>query len=161
MRLFIVRHGHYTGDGSHDPPISALGMVQASDAGKAITLYSAHIYTIFSSPLRRAVMTAEVISGITGAPLSVVDALEPEADPWRFMDMVRMNTDHDIVLVGHLPNLRKICSVLCSPEEPGTLSIESGGMACLRSPPEVGMANFEVEHIFTSDQVRELALRSA
>ena len=155
MRLFIVRHGNYADDGSRDPPLSSAGRKQAEDAGKVIAMHS-RVRNVFSSPLRRAVMTAEIISDAVGAAHIIMDCLEPEADAGGFIDVLHRNTGHDIAAVGHLPNLRLIYSLLSPRNGPERLNIEIGGMTCLNLSPSAEELVSGHEWTLTSDQVNEI-----
>lgn len=83
-RIFLIRHAHSVdndaGDrfsGITDCDITAAGREEATAAGKH--LQSVHLKTIYSSPLRRAVLTARGIAAQTGADL-VIDGRLREMD---------------------------------------------------------------------------------
>ncbi len=158
MHLFIVRHGEYVRNGSRDPPISASGMKQASEAGVVITQHSRNVRAVYTSPVGRAVMTADIVSGIVGAPRIVLDCLEPEADPDGFIEVLRETADSDVVVVGHLPNLKRIFSLLCSTDNPELPHFECGGVTSLELLQH-GEFNFRPEWTLTSDQVGKLSAR--
>jgi phosphohistidine phosphatase SixA len=159
LKLFIVRHGQYGRDGSPDPPISPAGTKQATNAGLVVARYSEHVSTVFSSPLSRAVMTSTIISKMINSPYRILDCLEPEADPEPFITTLRTLGDSDIVAVGHLPNLRKLFSILCSPSEPVSFHLDAGGMACLRILSGSDEYRAILDWIITSDQAADIAIR--
>ena len=159
LRLFIVRHGQYDRDGSPDPPISSTGTKQATSAGLVVARYSEHVSAVYSSPLSRAVMTSTIISKMVNSPCSTLDCLEPEADPEPFINTLRTSGVSDIVAVGHLPNLRKLFSILCSPSEPVSFHLDAGGIACLHILPESEEHLASLGWIMTSDQAGDFAIR--
>ncbi len=86
-RLFLVRHGenraNLTKEFSHrlvDYPLTPKGVLQAR--GTAAYFLDKDVYHVFTSPLKRARETAEVIAAATGAPLSVLESFR-EVDVGR------------------------------------------------------------------------------
>jgi phosphohistidine phosphatase len=74
-------------------------LLQARAAGAGASL-------ILSSPLRRAVETAELAAGILGtrAQIRKTDALRPDAAPAEVWDEIHMNRGEDqLLLAGHEP----------------------------------------------------------
>ena len=74
--LFIARHGqsesnvHGVYDGTQDSPLTSEGRRHARNAG--LFLKAQKIKAIFSSPLGRALKTAQIISETVGIPITVV-----------------------------------------------------------------------------------------
>ena len=67
--IYIIRHGQ-TGlnhamalQGRSDQPLNENGIVQAKAAGGWFRAHGVHFDHVWSSPLRRAVQTAELVSG--------------------------------------------------------------------------------------------------
>ncbi|MGE5673077.1 MAG: histidine phosphatase family protein [Mycobacterium leprae] len=89
MQLYLVRHGQSEGNVvTYDVPdgnLTALGQVQATEAGKR--LMPEGIDLVIVSPLRRALQTAAAIARETGAPLEVWQELCEHRDNglYRFM----------------------------------------------------------------------------
>ena len=75
MELILVRHGlplrREVVDGPADPELSPEGFDQA--ARLANYLATEKIAAIYSSPMKRAVQTAEPLAQTTGLPISIVD----------------------------------------------------------------------------------------
>ena len=75
MELILVRHGlpmrREVVEGPADPELSAEGHDQS--ARLAMYLKSESIDAIYSSPMKRAVQTAEPLAQTTGLPISIVD----------------------------------------------------------------------------------------
>jgi probable phosphoglycerate mutase len=86
--LLLARHGQTADNadglilGRRDPPLSALGREQARALGAAAM--EAGIAIVWSSPLRRAYDTAEIVASATGAPVSVLPTLaESDRGDWE------------------------------------------------------------------------------
>ncbi|MFM8851878.1 MAG: histidine phosphatase family protein, partial [Acidimicrobiaceae bacterium] len=75
MELILVRHGlplrREVVDGPADPELSPEGVNQA--ARLANYLATEKIAAIYSSPMKRAIQTAEPLAQTTGLPISIVD----------------------------------------------------------------------------------------
>ena len=88
---------------------------------------------IWSSPLQRADETAERFLVAWGGQMHgrrVVDALEPERDPSVLVhDFLEL--DHDVLVVGHNPNLEILASLLMSGERSrAQIQIKTGVLLC-------------------------------
>jgi broad specificity phosphatase PhoE len=81
MYLFLIRHGQSEGNvarrlqGWQDAPLTPLGEQQAIRAATALATFlqaaGVSVATVYSSPLQRALRTADVISQAIGAPLEI------------------------------------------------------------------------------------------
>jgi phosphohistidine phosphatase len=83
-------------------------LLRARDAGVGASL-------ILSSPLRRAVETAELAAGILGtsAQIRKTDALRPDAAPAEVWDAVHINRGEDqLLLAAHEPLLSQAVAFL-------------------------------------------------
>jgi len=91
-RLFLVRHGEVDSNrqmrylGRTDEPLNAVGRRQAADLARAFG--SIAVDALWSSPLCRAVATAEAVADATGADLRIDDRLT-ELDFGRWEGLTR------------------------------------------------------------------------
>ncbi|HEY0070523.1 MAG TPA: histidine phosphatase family protein [Chloroflexia bacterium] len=104
--LYLVRHGenraNITKEFSHkkvDYPLTEKGVLQARQTAEYFK--DRHVDEVYSSPLRRAVQTAEIIAQTKGLPVTIVEALRevnsghledtpPSEETWRvYLDTVR------------------------------------------------------------------------
>ncbi len=73
--LWLVRHGQTDWNtqgrfqGQADPPLNAAGLAEAAQAGQQLA--GAGLQALFSSDLRRALQTAEVIARLTGLQVQI------------------------------------------------------------------------------------------
>ncbi len=96
--MLLSRHGQTADNanglilGRRDPPLSRHGREQAAALAHAAS--NAGITAIYCSPLRRAHATAVVVADLTGAPLSVLDALsESDRGAWEGRPVARLRRD--------------------------------------------------------------------
>ena len=93
-RLLLLRHGQtvlsidrrYSGHG--DPELTTVGRAQAAGAAARLATFP-EITAVLTSPLRRALQTAESVAQTTGAPLEVRDGLiETDFGEWEGLTFV-------------------------------------------------------------------------
>ena len=115
MLIYLVRHGEALSE-LEDPtrPLSALGKGNIQRLGahlaRHVKLMPGYIY---HSPKARAAQTASIISGaLPQAPAPVqTDGLGPMDDPDIWAERLS-SADRDVMLVGHLPHLSRLASLL-------------------------------------------------
>jgi phosphohistidine phosphatase len=134
MELFLIRHGE-AGLGSGDgggPELSAKGI---DDAGKVLRLIK-DLKTapsiIFSSQLLRAVQTAELFNKSWQVPIKMVDWLHPAVEPSRVIHELKQIPEQKIALVGHLPSLGWLLSVLLWGIPPKEILVPKGSVSFVR-----------------------------
>ena len=119
MDLFLIRHAHAVdGDGMRDDdrPLSKEGRKQALDVGAALARQKVRLARIVTSPLVRAVETAELIAVTIGfdGGLEVCDAMRPDGG-WKHLQREVLEA-HDraapLALVGHEPSIGHFLSKL-------------------------------------------------
>lgn len=77
MRLYLVRHGQSTHNANDDvphnpdPPLTALGAMQAEMASRAAASEAAGATALYASPMRRALETAAPLQRTLGLPVRV------------------------------------------------------------------------------------------
>ncbi|MDB4966762.1 MAG: sixA [Myxococcales bacterium] len=112
MELYLIRHAHAVdGDGLRDDdrPLSREGRRQALDVGGALKKHKVRLGRIVTSPLVRAVETAELVAVTLGfdGGLEVCDALRPDGS-WKHL-VREILAAHDpavpLALVGHEPTI--------------------------------------------------------
>lgn len=104
--LYLVRHGenraNITKEFSHtkvDYPLTEKGVLQARQTAEYFK--DRHIGEVYSSPLKRALQTAEIIAGMKGLPVTIIENLRevnsgtledmpPTEENWRiYLDTVQ------------------------------------------------------------------------
>jgi len=117
--LFLIRHAHAVdGEGMRDDdrPLSGQGRKQALDVGGALARQKVRFSRIVTSPLVRAVETAELVAVTLGyeGGLDVHDAMRPDGG-WKQL-LREVLTAHDggapLALVGHEPTIGHYLSKL-------------------------------------------------
>lgn len=122
MDIYFLRHasaGSHKANAAADErrPLDAEGIQQCSIVGSALSSMDVKVDVIISSPLKRALQTAELVAREIGYDdrIESSDALRPEADYRAFEQLLQTHTKRDeIMVVGHNPSLSEFLSLLIS-----------------------------------------------
>jgi phosphohistidine phosphatase len=108
-RAYLVRHGKaedYGPNGSDaDRRLTADGRHELEKVAKRLRKLDDKIEIVLTSPLRRAVETAEILAKELGVEVKIVEELEPPVSPNRLLAMIKNRSEHRSALVGHEPGL--------------------------------------------------------
>jgi phosphohistidine phosphatase len=136
MNLYLVRHGDpISGDKDPQRPLTERGWSDVRKIGAFIAKKrDVKIDRIFHSGKLRAKETALALAEHLNPWAGVLESknLLPMDDPsvWAY-DLAQV--EDDTMLVGHLPYMTKLASLLlCRDVEGGIVDFQTGGIACLR-----------------------------
>lgn len=109
MELLLIRHGLperiEVDDGVADPPLSAVGIGQADDLGRYLA--AEQIDVVWSSPLRRAAQTAEIVGRLIARPVQFHDGLaESDRGSASYIPMEELKADNDARWVAVVERMR-------------------------------------------------------
>lgn len=111
QRIYLVRHG-IAGDpdewkGPDDSrPLNAEGRQRFRETARAFTKLGDRVELLCTSPLVRAVQTAEILAGALELDeVSVLEELRPEVPVQQLLDRVARLPARRVALVGHDPQL--------------------------------------------------------
>lgn len=134
MLLYLIRHGKAKSE-AEDPlrPLSEKGFQEISRTASYLARLNISVNQIFHSGKLRAKQTAEVLSGnlkpINGT--LETEGLAPTDDPSIWAERLDEIAD-PIMLVGHLPHLEKLTTLLLTGNSNRDIvSIKTGGVICL------------------------------
>ncbi len=132
MKLYLVQHGESKPE-QEDPqrPLTDRGREEVSRVAVLAARIGVIPSGIYHSGKLRALQTAELLTAQIRAPLRQVEGLAPNdpIEPW----VARLVEEtYDLMMVGHLPFMERLCSALLtgSPEV-GVIRFRQGGMVCL------------------------------
>jgi phosphohistidine phosphatase len=122
MDIYFLRHasaGKTKAPTEEDEkrPLDAKGIEQSRQMGKMLAALDIEPGAIVSSPLTRAVQTAELVAEqLNGQPSTILDdALRPDASYEHFLDMLQHHARQKAIIVtGHNPNESEFLSYLIS-----------------------------------------------
>ena len=133
MHVYLIRHGDAVAkDVDRTRPLTEAGRATTTQVaawfGRVATVRAPHV---LSSDKLRAEQTAQVIAAeFRGAKLEHAPDLYPDEDPAPWLKRLARAT-HDVILVGHCPNLERLASLLLTGAADGSvLSLQKSGIAC-------------------------------
>jgi phosphohistidine phosphatase len=135
MKLYLVQHARAK-DKEEDPQrgLTEKGWEEAQRvADFLVKSAKPQVTTIFHSGKTRARQTAEAFAKVLHpiGGLQEAEGLDPMAETSIWRERLREG-EEDLMLVGHLPHLERLCSRLVSgPEEKPIVSFQNAGVVCL------------------------------
>ena len=122
MNLYVLRHAS-AGTRRANPlvdvkrPLDKEGKQQCLLLGNYLNALKVQFDLVASSPLKRALQTASLVGTETGydGKIMISDALSPGATVPAFEKLVNdFNTNENVLIVGHNPNLAQFLGTLLS-----------------------------------------------
>jgi phosphohistidine phosphatase len=138
MKLYLLRHGDAVEPGDtrlkeNERPLTPKGIQRAKLLANALQQMEISFDAILSSPLKRAVETAEIVARNLDMEdrLHLSDCLSPAGDMEKLV--LEINTlrpvPEAVLLVGHEPYLSRFISLLCT-GGPGLALMMKKGALC-------------------------------
>lgn len=135
--IYLVRHGLAAEQGPDYPndadrPLTDEGIERLRVEARGLRSLQVSLDRVLTSPLVRAVQTAEIVAAGVGcrAPLVTVSALAPSG---RYdaltAALARLGDDRAIALVGHMPSIGEFAARLVGAKEP--LLFKKGATCCI------------------------------
>lgn len=135
MYLYLVHHAEAK-PAETDPTqgLTTKGIADVRKVAAHLGRLSLDIKRIYYSGITRAHETASILAAQLKPVKGVVEAagLEPHDDSQIWHERLK-ELDEGTVLVGHLPHLRKLASLLlCGDSERTAVHLKMGGVVCLK-----------------------------
>lgn len=136
MKVYLMQHGKpVSKEVDPDKPLSDQGRKDIEMMAKFLTKRRVDIQRIFHSSKTRARQSAESLMNgmeLDLAPLEI-SGLLPNDPVKDTADMIN-NSEMNIMIVGHLPHLSKLSSLLVSGKETVPIvNFQQGGLVCLEN----------------------------
>lgn len=133
MLVYLVQHGRAR-TSEEDParPLTDDGRREIESVMLLMQRFGAITASrVVHSGKTRAEETAALIAGRLEADVAAETGLAPDDDPADWADRLRA-ADRDLVVVGHLPHLERLASLLlCGHPDGGVVRFTNGGVVCL------------------------------
>lgn len=135
MLFYLIQHGDAKRE-EEDPsrPLSEKGIMDVKGVASHISRLNIEVEEVLHSSKLRAKQTAEIISEKLKIKkgISETDSLSPLDDVSIWAERLKTRND-SLMLVGHLPHLGKLASLLlCDEKERNVVSFKMGGIVCLK-----------------------------
>lgn len=133
MRLYLVQHGQATSEEENpDRPLTEQGVDEARRVARdAVERWGVAPARILHSEKTRAFQTAELWARHVGVGVEEVAGLAPNDDPTAWPP--RLDAEqNDLMLVGHLPHLAKLATLLVTGvPDPPVVGFRPGALVAL------------------------------
>lgn len=141
IQLYLMRHGlavpHGTPDiADDDRPLTTEGERRVRSVGRALRRLRVKVDRIVTSPLPRALRTAEIVAEGLGKPdlIELADELRAGRDAASIHEWLPTRTEERLMVVGHNPTLSDLMArLVVGPDRPSIGDLHKGGIAALRS----------------------------
>ena len=167
MDLYVLRHGvaadrssaEYTND--DERPLTDKGVRRMARQVRGLHSLGVSIDVIISSPLIRAVQTAEMVhEGLRmNTRLVISNALAPNGSPSQLVSQLATgySSAEDVMVVGHEPSLSSLISVLTTGNPEPVIRLRKGALCKLSLPaPRYGRCGW-IEWSMTPKQMVNLS----
>ncbi|HET6516277.1 MAG TPA: phosphohistidine phosphatase SixA [Thermodesulfovibrionales bacterium] len=155
MLLYLVRHGEAEEEkGDPARPLSEQGISATKATASHLSRMKIRVNQILHSKKLRAKQTAEIIAEhLTAASykeFTETDGLSPLDDPGTWDDRLKYLTD-DLMLVGHMPHLGKLASLLlCGDGEKDIVAFRPSSVLCLERDER---SHWRLQWMITPDMI--------
>ena len=137
VRIYLVQHGQSKSK-EEDPErrLTEKGISETKSIGEILLKMGIRVNKVYHSGKARAQMTAEILSKYIGNPeIMKADGLNPLDEPNQWYTKLS-KIDEDIMIVGHLPHLSKLASMLLSVHNKEIVKFSYSGVLCLEKNDE-------------------------
>jgi phosphohistidine phosphatase len=170
MELVMIRHAiaeeremfAQTSLPDEQRPLTNLGRQKMKDIAAGLKSVVGHLDLLASSPLVRAVQTAEIIGEVfEGMPIVLLNELAPTAAPERLTQWLGTQPlDSRIAVVGHEPGLGRLASRFLDAEGRLEISIKKGGMCLVEFADSIGPGFGVLRWFVKPSMFRKLGMQS-
>ncbi len=133
MPIYLVQHGKSLS--KEEDPSQGLSHEGINDTKRIADVakgYGVHVQGIQHSPKTRAAQTADIFAAAVNPPQGVkeIDGINPLDDVTVYAKS--LNTNDNIMLVGHLPFMERLCAYLVTGNhEKSIFKFQNSGIVCL------------------------------
>jgi phosphohistidine phosphatase len=144
QELYLLRHGLAVPPGTpgiddDDRPLSPEGERRIRQVGRGLKRLKPKLVRILTSPLPRALKTAEIVADCLGGGdlIEVADELRAGRDAVSIREWLASRGESRLMLVGHNPTLSDLLALLVTGREGEPIGeLRKGGVAALRVEPD-------------------------
>ncbi|KXK17411.1 MAG: phosphohistidine phosphatase SixA [Chloroflexi bacterium OLB15] len=132
MRLYMFRHAESppaeSGQRDFDRPLTKRGIERTKYAARLLKVLEIELAYLYSSPLLRARLTAELLGDVLNIPVEIREELGLDFDIQGLTRILNEVKDgEDLMCVGHQPTFSHVVRQICGADA----EIKRGGLARL------------------------------
>lgn len=164
MLLYIVRHGIAVDVGENnvscdeDRMLSSEGIRRTQLAARGLVSIGIRPERIISSPLCRALETAEIIEKELKRDLSIeiLEDLSTDGSVQNTAEWLAQQPPQAMMIVGHMPHLNRLASLLLVNDSTLNLLFKKAAACCISFPGNVEPGRGGLEWLIQPKQLRHL-----
>jgi len=164
MKLYLLRHGSAVDVGERNVRSDAARMLTREGRERTATMLHAlrnvcNPKGVWTSPLVRARETAEIARDELGvsAPVTVLEFLQPGADATAVAHWLATRREDALMLVGHMPDLSLLASLLTAGIKAEGLAIKKSGVCCIEFDADVSVGGGSLAWLVAPSLLSRLA----
>jgi phosphohistidine phosphatase len=167
MILYLIRHaiaeelGQKNEFSDEKRALTAEGRSRMREAAKGLRKLGLQIDVILTSPLVRALSTAEIVGDVLGldkGAIKTTSNLAPGASfDSLFAEIRSQNMAESIALVGHQPDLGDLMSTVVAGNRSVCVELKKGGTCCINVAETIPSLRGNLIWMLTPKQLRMLA----
>jgi phosphohistidine phosphatase len=165
VKLLIIRHGpagdraEWEAEGRDDRlrPLTLQGKKEVRRVAKGLATLLPSIDLLATSPLVRAVQTAEIVGSQYDCDPVTVEALAPGNDPDQVVKWLRGQRADTIAIVGHEPDLSALACYLLTGKPSSFLTLKKSGTCLLDLDDPAGPGKARLEWLLVPRVLKQLA----
>lgn len=161
MNLYFIRHAtaEPKADSDAQRNLTAEGKEEAKLLGKGLKKLGIKPDEILTSPLNRAVQTAEIIAQVMkmGKKPVVFPQLENGHSSSELFEVIKKyDKQSSLFLVGHMPSLAEHLAEFLGVGRPQAFPLDKGGIGAIRSDDTLRLGTWELRFLLRQAQIRKL-----
>ncbi len=161
MELYVIRHGIAEDrgpDGSDaSRALTEVGRERMADGVRGLRALDVRLDAIFTSPLIRAMETAEILSqGLPGPEPEILSLLGTGGARAESILREIVGAGERVALVGHEPTLGELVSVAIAGVATGATPLKKGSVARVDLPPSLRPGSGQLAWFLAPKQLRAL-----
>jgi phosphohistidine phosphatase len=165
MKLLIIRHGpagdraEWEAEGHDDRlrPLTLQGKKEMHRVAEGLTTLVSKIDLLATSPLVRAVQTAEIVASQYDCEPATVEALAPGEDLDEVVKWLRGQRGETVAVVGHEPDLSTLACYLLAGKPSSFLTLKKSGSCLLDLGDSPGPGPARLEWLLVPRVLKQLA----
>ena len=167
MDLYVIRHataqqlGKKNSFTDRKRALTADGRNKVREAAKGLRKLGVEVDLILTSPLVRAVETAEIFAAalkLEKKNISQTDNLEPGASASKLFAEIKKSAGvESIAIIGHQPDMSELIVKIVQGKSKMSLPLKKGGVCYIRVTETVPALKGSLEWLLTPKQLRLLA----
>jgi phosphohistidine phosphatase len=165
MKLLIIRHGpagdraEWEAEGRDDRlrPLTLQGKKEMRRVAEGLTTLVSKIDLLATSPLVRAVQTAEIVASRYDCESVTQEALAPGKDPDELVGWLRRQRGETVAVVGHDPDLNTLACYLLAGKPSSFLTLKKSGTGLLDLGDSPGPGKATLEWLLVPRVLKQLA----